>query len=85
MERFGSRGQPLVSTGGERHLRAGTGVNSCVNQTGQNVRGCYQYVPTNSYAFTNGAYLLSNGNFTGNPTFGPLAPFGIYVYYRRAL
>ena len=63
----------------------GTGVNSCVNQTGASVRGCYQYVPTESYAFSNGAYLLSNGNFTGTPTFGPLAPFGIYVYYRRAL
>ena len=63
----------------------GTGVNSCVNQTGASVRGCYQYVPTESYAFSNGAYLLSNGNFTGTPTFGPLAPFGIHVYYRRAL
>jgi hypothetical protein len=63
----------------------GTGINSCINQTGNNVRGCYEYVPKESYAFTNGAYLLSNGNFTGTPTFGPLAPFGVYVYYRRAL
>jgi hypothetical protein len=62
-----------------------TGVNSCVAQVGAGNRGCFANVPKDSYAFTNGAYLLSNGNFTGSPTFGPLAPFSVQVYYQRAL
>ncbi len=62
-----------------------TGVNSCINQTGPNIRGCYPTVPKDSYAFTNGAYLLSNGNFTGVPTFGPIQPFNVQFYYQWAL
>ncbi|MBV8530320.1 MAG: TonB-dependent receptor [Candidatus Eremiobacteraeota bacterium] len=61
-----------------------TGYNSCVSQTGT-ARGCYPYVSRDSYAFTNGAYLLSNGNFTGTPTFGPIQPFNFQVYYQRAI
>jgi hypothetical protein len=61
-----------------------TGYNSCVSQTGS-ARGCYPYIAKDSYAFTNGAYLLSNGNFTGTPTFGPIQPFTVQVYYQRQL
>jgi hypothetical protein len=61
-----------------------TGINSCVNQTGANIRGCSPNIPINSYAFTNGAYLLSNGNFTGTPTFGPLQPFNVQFYFERS-
>jgi hypothetical protein len=61
-----------------------TGYNSCVNQTGT-ARGCYPEIPKDSYAFTNGAYLLSNGNFTGVPQFGPLYPFTVQVFYQRQL
>jgi Carboxypeptidase regulatory-like domain/TonB-dependent Receptor Plug Domain len=61
-----------------------TGYNSCVSQTGT-TRGCYPYIARDSYAFTNGAYVLSNGNFTGTPTFGPIQPFTVQVYYQRAL
>jgi hypothetical protein len=62
-----------------------TGINSCVNQTGAGLRGCYAAIPKESYAFTNGAYLLSNGNFTGTPAFGPITPFSVQVYYQRSL
>jgi hypothetical protein len=62
-----------------------TGYNSCVNQTGVGIRGCYPTVPTSAYAFTNGAYLLSNGNFTGTPAFGPIQPFTITFFYQRSL
>lgn len=61
-----------------------TGYNSCVSQVGK-ARGCYPYVARDSYAFPSGAYLLSNGNFTGTPTFGPIQPFNIQVYYQRAI
>ncbi|HLI96840.1 MAG TPA: TonB-dependent receptor [Candidatus Baltobacteraceae bacterium] len=62
-----------------------TGYNSCVNQTGPNVRGCYPYVPRDSYAFSNGAYLLTNGNFTGATLYGPIQPFTIQVFFQRSL
>jgi len=62
-----------------------TGYNSCVNETGPGLRGCYPTAPKDSYAFTNGAYLLSNGNFTGVPTFGPLEPFNVLFFYQRSL
>ncbi len=62
-----------------------TGVNSCINQTGAGLRGCYPTIPFNSYAFTNGAYLLSNGNFTGTPSFGPIQPFSVQIFYQRSL
>jgi hypothetical protein len=61
-----------------------TGYNSCVSQTGS-ARGCYPTVAKDTYAFTNGAYLFSNGNFTGTPTFGPIQPFTVQIYYQRAL
>lgn len=61
-----------------------TGVNSCVNQVGT-ARGCYPTVPKESYAFTNGAYLLSNGNFTSTPSFGPIQPFTVQAFYQRTI
>jgi hypothetical protein len=61
-----------------------TGYNSCVSQVGT-ARGCYPFVNRDSYAFTNGAYLLSNGNFTEGPSFGPIEPFTILLYYQRAI
>jgi hypothetical protein len=61
-----------------------TGYNSCVSQTGT-ARGCFPTVPRDSYAFSNGAYLLSNGNFTSGPSFGPIQPFNILLYYQRAI
>jgi hypothetical protein len=62
-----------------------TNYNTCVGQVGAGIRGCYPYIAKDTYAFTNGAYLLSNGNFTGTPTFGPIQPFTVQVYYQRAL
>lgn len=65
-----------------------TDYNSCGNGSGgpaNNVRGCYPYINRDAYAFPNGAYLLSNGNFTGTPAFGPLEPFVVQVYYQRQI
>jgi hypothetical protein len=62
-----------------------TGFNSCVNQTGANFRGCFPTIPRDTYAFSNGAYLLTNGNFTGTPSYGPIQPFTIQVFYQRQL
>jgi hypothetical protein len=63
-----------------------TNYNSCVSQVGNGNRGCYEIVPRELYAFSNGAYLLSNGDFTsGTPGFGPLQPFSFRVYYQRAI
>ena len=59
-----------------------TGQNSCTALYG-NTRGC-QAVPSNTYAFTNGAYLLTNGN-VGNWQLAPLTPTVINVFYRRQL
>lgn len=61
-----------------------TGYNSCVNQLGAGIRGCTPTIPTDTYAFTNGAYLLTNGNYTGTPLLGPSQPFAIQVYYQRS-
>jgi hypothetical protein len=61
-----------------------TGVNSCVNEVGT-ARGCFANVPRESYAFTNGAYLLSNGNFTSTPSYGPIQPFTVQAFYQRAI
>lgn len=58
-----------------------TGFNGCALQVG-NLRGCYPQIPRDTYAYTNGAYLLSNGNFTGSPGLAPLAPFNIDVFYQ---
>ena len=59
-----------------------TGTNSCVNQTGAGIRGCYATVPADANAFSNGAYLLSNANSTATPSFGPLQPFSVQAYYQ---
>ena len=59
-----------------------TGQNTCIAQYGA-ARGC-AVIPTNTYAFSNGAYLLTNGN-VGNWQLAPLAPMSINVYYRRQL
>jgi hypothetical protein len=63
-----------------------TGYQSCNNQVGAGVRGCYPVIPADANAFTNGAYLLTNGNFTsGVPTIGPGQPASIQVFYELAL
>jgi hypothetical protein len=59
-----------------------TGQNTCTATYGQ-ARGC-SAIPSNSYAFTNGAYLLTNGNIDGFQL-APLAPMSINVFYRRQL
>ena len=49
-------------------------------------RGCVAQVPKDTYAFANGAYLLTNGNFTNTPPIlAPLQPTTIQVYFQRQL
>ena len=59
-----------------------TGQNTCTAQYGT-ARGCAN-IPSNTYAFTNGAYLLTNGNIDGFQL-APLAPMSVNIYYRRQL
>jgi hypothetical protein len=49
-------------------------------------RGCSN-IPHESYAYSNGAYILSNGSFTtaGGPLIAPLQPFAFQVYYQLKL
>ena len=60
-----------------------TGHNTCAAQY-QATRGCAD-IPKDVYAYSNGAYLLTNGNFTGTTQLAPLLPNTIQVYYQRAL
>ncbi|MFZ1124967.1 MAG: carboxypeptidase regulatory-like domain-containing protein [Candidatus Baltobacteraceae bacterium] len=60
-----------------------TGINGCAAQYGS-ARGCSN-IPTDIYAYSNGAYLLTNGDFTGTTELAPLRPFTIQVYYQRKL
>jgi hypothetical protein len=64
-----------------------TGQNTCLAQYGA-ARGC-SVIPTNTYAFTNGAYLLTNGNAAtpvlGSYQLAPLSPMQINLFYRRQL
>jgi hypothetical protein len=63
-----------------------TGYESCVNQVGAGARGCQAIVPNDANAFSNGSYLLTNGNFTsGAPVLGAGAPTSIQVFYQLAL
>jgi hypothetical protein len=62
-----------------------TGYNSCGGQVGAGVRGCYPYTAKDIYAFNNGAYLLTNGNFTAGSVLAPLQPFSFQVYFQRSL
>ena len=59
-----------------------TGQNTCSAQYGT-ARGC-SAIPSNAYAFSNGAYLLTNGNIDGFQL-APLAPMSVNVFYRRQL
>jgi hypothetical protein len=59
-----------------------TGQNTCTAIYGP-TRGCAA-IPSNAYAFTNGAYLLTNGN-VGNWQLAPLAPMSVGVFYKRQL
>jgi hypothetical protein len=59
-----------------------TGQNTCTAIYGP-TRGC-SAIPSNAYAFTNGAYLLTNGN-VGNWQLAPLAPMSVGVFYKRQL
>jgi hypothetical protein len=59
-----------------------TGQNTCVSNGGYGTaRGCAD-IPVNTYAFTNGAYLLTNGN-VGDWQLAPLAPMSFNLFYRR--
>jgi len=63
-----------------------TGYQSCVNQVGAGVRGCAPVVPFDANAFSNGAYLITNGNFTaGTPTLGPGQPMTVQLFYQMQL
>lgn len=62
-----------------------TGYNSCARQLLGSVRGCTPYVPRDSYAFSNGAYLLTNGDFNGTPLLAPLEPFTFNAFYQIRL
>jgi hypothetical protein len=60
---------------------------SCISQANGgfgSARGCNN-IPKESYAFTNGAYVLSNGNFTAGSSIAPLQPFAFTVYYQLKL
>jgi hypothetical protein len=59
-----------------------TGQNTCAAQYGP-ARGCAN-IPSNSYAYSNGAYLLTNGN-TGAWILAPLAPMAFNLFYKRQL
>ena len=61
-----------------------TNYGSCVNQVGAGNRGCYATIPSNANAFTNGAYLLSNANYTTGASVGPQQPFYLQVFYQRS-
>jgi hypothetical protein len=62
-----------------------TGYNSCITQLLGPVRGCTPYIPRDSYAYSNGAYLLTNGDFTGTPVLAPLTPFTVDAFYQIKL
>jgi hypothetical protein len=49
------------------------------------VHGCVPTIPSYINAFTNGAYLLSNGDFTVAPQLGPLTPTNFLLYFQRQL
>ena len=67
-----------------------TGYESCANTVGAGLRGCSPFVPLDAYAFANGAYLLTNGNYSSNstlgvPVLGPEAPMSVQLYYQLKL
>ncbi len=64
-----------------------TNYNFCAapSQGFKNLRGCEPQIPNTSNAFANGAYLLSNGNFTNAPLIAPLRPMTLQVYYQHVL
>ena len=59
-----------------------TGQNTCTALYGP-TRGCAA-IPANSYAFSNGAYLLTNGN-VGTWQLAPLSPTIFNIFYKRQL
>jgi Carboxypeptidase regulatory-like domain len=62
-----------------------TGYNTCVAQVG-GARGCTAFLPKDTYAYQNGAYLLSNGNFnSASPALAPLVPFNVRVFFQTKL
>jgi hypothetical protein len=62
-----------------------TNYNWCASPAGGfgTSHGCVAQIPKDTYAFVNGAYLLSNGNFTGSPILAPLQPMTIQLYFQR--
>jgi hypothetical protein len=61
-----------------------TGYNTCVAQVG-GLRGCVPFLPKDTYAYQNGAYLLTNGNITSGLALAPLVPFNIQVFFQTKI
>jgi hypothetical protein len=60
---------------------------NCISQANGgygSARGCSN-IPRESYAYTNGSYILGNGDFTTGPNIAPLQPFAFQVYYQLKL
>lgn len=47
--------------------------------------GCSSTIPTEAYAYKNGAYLLTNGNFTSGAALGPQVPTNFLFFYQRSI
>jgi hypothetical protein len=62
-----------------------TGYNTCVAQVGAGRRGCTAWIPKDTYAYSNGAYLLTNGDFTASPGLAPLIPFNAQFFWQLKL
>jgi hypothetical protein len=63
-----------------------TGFNPCQLQVAVGAKtNCATQLPNTSYAFKNGAYVLSNGDFSAGPSIAPLIPFSFQVFYQRAI
>jgi hypothetical protein len=62
-----------------------TNYNVCKSQGFGTARGCTEWVPRDTYAFVNGAYLLTNGNFTNGLTLAPLQPMTVQLFFQHQL
>ncbi len=62
-----------------------TNYNVCKAEGFGTARGCTAWVPRDTYAFRNGAYLLTNGNFTNGLTLAPLQPMTVQIYVQHLL
>ena len=63
-----------------------TGWNPCQLQVPISATyNCAAQLPYSTFAFKNGAYVLSNGNFNAGPSIAPLNPFGFHVFFQRSI